>query len=99
MHKPKDFLISRKEESEDSNPAEEAVFTYFGPPNEEDRFRFLVTREQGELISVIPGEGRFKKGLIAWRWDEDEGGEPTSYITIKTTSRRIDLQRMPDKDD
>ena len=36
----------------------------------------------------------FKRGLIAWRWEEADGGEPTPYVTVKTTHRRIDLRRV-----
>ena len=89
--KPRDFLTTRKEQAK---PAEQATFTYFGPPGSEERFRFLVTRESGDLISVLPSnDGRFKRGLLAWRWEEAEGGEPTPYRTMKTTPRRIDLRR------
>ncbi len=89
--KPHDFLTSRKDQE---RPAEEATFTYFGPTDTAERFRFLVVRESDDLISVLPStEGRFKKGLTAWRWDEAEGGEPTVYRTMKTTPRRIDLRR------
>jgi len=89
--KPHDFLTSRQEKAK---PSDEATFTYFGPEGAADRFRFLVTKEHDDLISVVPHtEARFKKGLLAWRWEDHEGGEPTPYRTIKTTSRRIDLRR------
>ena len=88
---PHDFLTSRQKQEK---PAEEANITYFGPEGVTDRFRFLVSKEIDDIVSVVPhNEARFKKGLIAWRWDEPEGGEPTPYRTIKTTSRRIDLRR------
>ncbi len=86
-----DFLVRRQEKNK---PADEAQFTWFGPAGTTDRFRFLVTKELGDVISILPTrEGRFKKGLEAWRWDEAEGGEPTLYRTLKTTGRRIDLRR------
>jgi hypothetical protein len=89
--KPHDFLTSRKEKAK---PADEAAFAFFGPEGVADRFRFLVSKEIDDVVSVVPNnEARFKKGLIAWRWEEAEGGEPTPYRTIKTTPRRIDLRR------
>ncbi len=89
--KPHDFLTSRKEKAE---PASEATFAYFGPEGAADRWRFLVTKEHDDVVSVLPHtEARFKKGLVAWRWDDAEGGEPTPYRTLKTTPRRIDLRR------
>ncbi len=93
MRQPDDFLI-RKPKPED-HPSDEAEFTFFGPPHAEERFRFLVLRESGDDISVLPGEGRFKKGLDAWRWEEAKGGEPERYIVLKTKHNRIDLRRMP----
>lgn len=86
-----DFLVRRQEKNK---PSEDAQFAWFGPPGTEDRFRFLISKEQGDLISLVPTrDGRFKKGLTAWRWDAAEGGEPTVYRTVKTTPRRIDLRR------
>jgi hypothetical protein len=86
-----DFLVRRREKNA---PSDDAQFTWFGPAGTDDRFRFLVTREQGDVISLLPTrDGRFKKGLVAWRWDAAEGGEPTTYRTVKTTARRIDLRR------
>ncbi len=89
--KSKDFLVRRQEKEA---PAEEAKFAYFGPPHAEDRFRFVIAKEDGDTISIVPGEGRFKRGLIAWRWEEAEGGESTPYVTEKTNARRIDLRRL-----
>ncbi len=91
---PKDFLITRKEEEA---PAEEALFTWIGPTDAEDRFRFLVTKDAGDNLSVLPStEGRFKKGLTCWRWDQAEEGTFKVYRTVKTTARRIDLVRVHD---
>ena len=91
--KPKDFLISRQKERA---PSEETEFAWFGPPHSVERFRFVITREDGDTVSIIPGEGKFKRGLTAWRWDGPEGedGESTSYVTVKASSRRIDLRRV-----
>jgi hypothetical protein len=88
-----DFLVKRRDDDAKKHPDGEAEFTYFGPVGDPNRFRFLVLREDGDLISILPGEGRFKKGLHAWRWEEDEGGEPTDYLVLKTRSNRIDLKR------
>ncbi|MHC4393491.1 MAG: hypothetical protein ACYS22_19530 [Planctomycetota bacterium] len=94
--KPQDCLTSRKEKAQ---PADGASFAFFGPEGVEERFRFLVSKEHGDLVSVVPNnDARFKKGLMAWRWEEAEGGEPTPYRTVKTTPRRIDLRREASSD-
>ncbi len=89
---PDDFLVTRRTEDAKKHPSDEAVFTWFGPEGVESRFRFLVLKEEGALLSVLPGEGRFKKGLHAWRWDADEGGDPSEYVVLKTRGNRIDLR-------
>ena len=95
MAQPNDFLVKRDEKSAGKNPADEAVFTYFGPVGTTQRFRFLVLKEGGELVSVLPGsEGRFKTGLKALRWDEPEGGSSTTYLVLKTRPNRIDLRKI-----
>jgi hypothetical protein len=95
MPQPQDFLVKREDKSAQKNPASEAVFTYFGPVGTTQRFRFLVLKEAGELLSVLPGaEGRFKSGLKALRWDQPEGGESSTYLVLKTRPNRIDLRRL-----
>jgi hypothetical protein len=90
---PDDFLVKRRAAAEEANPADEAVFTFFSPVGEQQRHRFMVTREAGDLLSILPtSEARFKTGLQAWRWDEREGGEPRTYLVTKTKPNRIDLR-------
>jgi hypothetical protein len=95
MPQPNDFLVKREEKSAAKNPAEEAVFTWFGPVGTTQRFRFLVLKEAGETLSVLPGaEARFKTGLKALRWDAAEGGTSAEYLVVKTKPNRIDLRRL-----
>ncbi len=95
MAQPNDFLVKREEKSASKSPAGEAVFTYFGPVGTTQRFRFLVLKEGGDLLSVLPGsDARFKTGLKALRWDEPEGGASTEYIVLKTRPNRIDLRKI-----
>ncbi len=95
MAQPNDFLVKREEKSAQKHPAGEAVFTYFGPVGTTQRFRFLVLKEAGDLLSILPGaEARFKTGLKALRWDQAEGGESTNYLVLKTRPNRIDLRKI-----
>ena len=95
MPQPNDFLVKREEKSAQKHPAEEAVFTYFGPVGTTQRYRFLVLKEAGDLISVLPGaDARFKTGLKAIRWDQAEGGVSTTYMVLKTRPNRIDLRKI-----
>jgi hypothetical protein len=98
MPQPNDFLVKREQKSEEKNPAGEAVFTWFGPVGTDDerqRYRFLVLKEAGDLISVLPGaEARFKTGLKALRWEGQKGGSSTTYLVLKTKANRIDLQKI-----
>jgi hypothetical protein len=95
MPTPNDFLVKRDDKSAQKNPADEAVFTWFGPVGTTQRFRFLVLKEAGDTLSVLPGaEARFKTGLKAVRWDQAEGGTPTTYLVLKTKANRIDLRKI-----
>ena len=95
MPQPNDFLVKREEKAGQRNPATEAVFTYFGPVGTTQRFRFMVLKEAGELLSVLPGAERsFKTGLKALRWDQAEGGDATTYMVLKTKPNRIDLRKI-----
>ncbi len=75
-----------------------AKFTWFGPEDTKRRFKFLISKEEGDKISLIPGEQKFKKGLKAQRWAEENGGEPELYKVVKVGPSRIDLVRVPKKD-
>ncbi len=91
MPQPDNFLVKRQNQK----PASDAVFTYFGPVGTTQRFRFLVLREAGEFLSVLPGsEARFKTGLEALRWEGPEGGTSTTYLVLKTRPNRIDLRKI-----
>ena len=90
-----DFLIKRDQKVAEAAPGEGGTFTYFGPSGVQDRFRFLVVREEGDVVSVQPiSDAKFKVGLDAWRWKEREGGSPETYIVVKTTPSRVDLKRL-----
>ncbi len=94
MPQPNDFLVKRDEKSAQKNAGDDAVFTYFGPEGTTQRFRFLVLKEAGDLLSVLPGaEARFKVGLKALRWNQAEGGESSNYMVLKTRPNRIDLRK------
>ena len=95
MAKGDEFLRKREVENEKAAPSDAAEFAYFSPMGErKERFKFLVLKEDGADVSILPDQGRFKKGLRAWRWEEAEGGDPTSYLVLKTKSNRIDMRRL-----
>jgi hypothetical protein len=89
-----DFLVKREQKAAESAPGADGSFTYFGPVGVQERFRFLVVREDGDTVSVQPiTDAKFKVGLDAWRWKEREGGSPETYLVTKTTPSRVDLKR------
>ena len=92
MANPDQFLRKRE-----VGTAEDAVFTWLSPPSPgEQRNKFLLVKEGGDDISILPGsEARFKKGLRAWRFEQEEGGEHEVYMVLKTRHNRIDLRRVP----
>ena len=91
MPQPSDFLVKR----ENQKTSDDAVFTWFGPVGTAQRYRFLVLKEAGDLVSILPGsEARFKTGLEALRWAAAEGGESTRFLVLKTRPNRIDLRRI-----
>lgn len=80
---------SKSEESSD------ARFTWFSPPEEpETRYRYAVIKEEGDLLQIQPAEGRFKKGLQAWRYDCEETEKYTVWAVVKTRPNRIDLKAV-----
>ena len=99
MPQPNDFLVKRETKASEAHPADGAQFTWFGPVDApEQRHRFLIVREDGDTISLVPGgEAKFKAGLSAWRWkagkSEDPAERPVGYLVVKTTARRVDLRR------
>ena len=40
-------------------------YTWFGPPDVVERFRFSVIQENGDDIQLVPGTAKFKKGIAA----------------------------------
>ena len=69
------------------------TYSWFGPPDTSERFRFSLVKEEGDLVSVQPGTVKFKKGLICLRWTAEKGGESQLYVVLKTTPSRIDLKK------
>jgi len=71
----------------------DASFVWFSPPEEpETRYRYAVIKEEGGLLQIQPGEGRFKKGLRAWRYKGEETEDHTEWVVVKTRPNRIDLK-------
>ena len=90
-----DFLVKREQKAAEKAAGEGGSFTYFGPVGVQDRFRFLIVREDGDAISLQPiSDAKFKVGLSAWRWQEREGGTPETYVVVKTVASRVDLKRV-----
>lgn len=95
-----DFLVRRTEKAETAHPSADATFAWFGPVDApEQRYRFVVVRDTGADISVVPGaDAKFKVGLKAWRWkgpeSEDAAEKPVVYLVVKTTARRVDLKKL-----
>ena len=77
-----------------TKPAEDAKWVWFSPSDApESRFRYAVIKEEDGILSIQPGEARFKKGLDALRWDADKGGTSSRWVVEKTKPNRIDLRR------
>lgn len=93
---PSDQFLSKRQDEE--APDGSAQFAWLSPPGHpDDRVKFLVTKEDGDDLSVLPGQnGRFKKGLRAWRWQDEESSDAHDiYVCVKTRHNRIDLRRLP----
>jgi len=79
------------------NEGEGALFTWFSPPDEGGgRFRYAVIKEEDGVLSIQPDEGRFKKGLEAWRWVSEEGDGHTAWVVTKVRPNRVDLRPVAD---
>ncbi|MCG3135178.1 MAG: hypothetical protein HMLKMBBP_02684 [Planctomycetes bacterium] len=95
-----DFLVRRAEKADAALPATDGTFTWFGPVDApEQRYRFVIVRDSGAEVSVVPGsDAKFKVGLKAWRWkgpqSEDAAEKPGVYLVVKTTARRVDLKKV-----
>jgi hypothetical protein len=101
MPQPNDFLVKREQKQTEAHPGEGgAEFAWFGPLEaHEQRHRFLVVKEAGDDVSLVPGtEAKFKVGLKALRWkgakSEDPKEVPGTYLVVKTTGRRVDLKKL-----
>jgi hypothetical protein len=73
--------------------APSGTYSYFGPPDTAERFKFSLIKEEGDLVSLQPGQVKFKKGLTCLRWTAEKGGESQLYVVLKTTPSRIDLKK------
>lgn len=93
MSKDFTFRPDFKKSGESGVEGDDAVWTWFSPPGEDqDRFRYAVIKEEGGTLSILPDEGRFKKGLTAWRWSSEESSDHTVWVVTKVRPNRIDLQ-------
>jgi hypothetical protein len=94
-------IFNKKQEKPAVGPAPESApagaVAWFGPPDIEQRFRYGVLKEEGDVVSVQPGVVKFKKGLTCLRWSAPEGGESTLYVVMKTTPARVDLKKVAKK--
>jgi hypothetical protein len=53
-----------------------------------------VIKEEEGILSIAPGEGRFKKGLTALRYESEDAAESTTWLVLKTRPNRIDLRKV-----
>ena len=82
-------LSDAGQKSKESNSAK---FTWFSPVDEpEARFRYAIIKEEKSLLQIMPAEGRFKKGLMAWRFKDEESDKHTVWQVTKVRPNRIDL--------
>lgn len=90
------FDIFKKPDKPKEVPADapKETYSWFGPPDTVERFRFAILKENGDEVSLQPGLVKFKRGLTCLRWDAPENGTSQLYIVMKTTATRIDLKRM-----
>lgn len=86
------FRPDKRELGMKSKEGGDATYTWFSPAGEpEHRLRYAVIKEEDGLLQVLPDEGRFKKGLPAWRFDSEEGGSHTVWVVTKVRPNRVDL--------
>lgn len=91
---PFPFIPKRGDAGVKSTEGDDAVFAWFSPVDDpETRFKYAVIKEENGIVSIEPGEGRFKKGLKAARWASNEADECTTWLVLKTKSNRIDLKQ------
>lgn len=86
------FRPDFSEAGESGIESSDASFTWFSPPEEpETRYRYAVIKDEGDLLQIQPSEGRFKKGLKAWRYKGEETEKYSVWVVVKTRPNRIDL--------
>jgi hypothetical protein len=79
---------------EKGTEASDAVFTWFSPVEDPaSKIRYAVIKEEDGVLSIQPGEGRFKRGLQAWRFADQDGEDHTVWVVLKTRPNRIDLEK------
>jgi len=87
------FAPDMRAAGEKSIEGTDAVFTWFGPEGEAfTRHRYAVIKEEAGVLSIQPGEGRFKKGLKAIRYTDEKTEDGAVYRVLKTRPNRIDLK-------
>lgn len=78
-----------------SAESDDATFTWFSPVDEpESKHRYAVIKEEDGVLQIQPGEGRFKKGLKAWRYAKEDTEEHTVWGVLKVRPNRIDLKQV-----
>ncbi len=96
MEKPWWSGVDRSKSGNKSQPTETAAYAWFSPVDAPElRLRYVVIKEEGDLLSIQPGEGRFKTGLFALRWTDQREGTSRKYRVAKTKPTRIDLTLVP----
>ncbi|MAE95250.1 MAG: hypothetical protein CL910_11370 [Deltaproteobacteria bacterium] len=74
-----------------------AQWTWFSPVDEnETRMRYPIIKEEDGILSILPDEGRFKRGLMAWRYPSEEAEDHTVWLVLKVRPNRIDLRSADD---
>jgi hypothetical protein len=90
------FRPKKSELGEKSTEAPGAKFVWLSPVEEpEHRFRYAVIKDEKALLQIQPNEGRFKKGLSAWRFESDEAEEHSVWLVSKVKPNRVDLTKIP----
>ena len=88
------FRPDFKDAGSKSQEGDDAVWTWFSPPDEADsRHKYAVIKEEDGLLQIQPGEGRFKKGLKAVRYKSEDSKTGKTWLVLKTRPNRIDLKR------
>ena len=93
-HEEQPFRPDKRNSGVKSTESTDAVFTWFGPVDApKTRFRYAVVKEEDGVLSIQPGEGRFKSGLKAVRYDSQDAEDGAEWVVVKTRPTRIDLKQ------